>query len=211
MKYSDPKADLRTYMPAVQRKAIVITLLGLILLFLTFQQARVKPLKAQEYQIAIQVEDIPITKQEIQKQQEPQRQQVAEVIEADEEEEALDTIDFISEININQPPPPPPPSDIEEIEWVKVEKKPEVLSNPKPKYPDIAKRSCLEGTVIIEFVIDTTGNVIPGSAKVKAARPEGIFEEAALEAIYQWKFSPGMQRDRKVRVRWQQPIKFQLK
>lgn len=210
MKYSDPKADLRTYMPAVHRKAIIVTLLSLILLFLAFQQARVKPLKTQEYQIAIQVEDVPITKQEIQKQQEPQRQQLAEVIEADEEEEAIDTFDFISEINVNQPPPPPP-AEIEEIEWVKVEKKPEVLSNPKPRYPDIAKRSGLEGTVIIEFVIDTTGNVLPNSAKVKAARPEGIFEEAALEAIYQWKFSPGMQRDRKVRVRWQQPIKFQLK
>ena len=85
------------------------------------------------------------------------------------------------------------------------------MSTPKPKYPDIAKKSGLEGAVIVEFVIDTTGDVLPGSAKIVAARPEGIFEEAALNAIYKWKFSPGQQRDRKVRVRWRQPIKFTLK
>jgi len=209
MKYSDPNADLRNWIPVVRRKATIMTLLALILVFLTFKEVRVKPLKMLEYQTSIVVEDVPVTKQEIQKQEAP-KAQLAEVIEAEEEEQA-DTIQLAStDLNISEPPPVQS-SDIEEIEWVKVEIKPQVLEQPKPKYPDIAKRSGTEGAVIVEFVIDTTGSVLTGSAKVVQARPEGIFEEAALQAIYTWRFSPGQQRDRKVRVRWRQPITFKLK
>ena len=189
--------------------APIITLLALLLVFLTFKRVSVKPLKVEEYQTTIEVEDVPITKQEIKKQEAP-KPKLAEVIEVEEEEQA-DTVELAAtELEIEKPPPPPP-ADVEEIEWVKVEIKPKVISKPLPKYPDIAKKSGLEGAVIVEFVVDTTGDVLPGSAKVIAARPEGIFEEAALNAIYKWKFSPGQQRDRKVRVRWQQPITFKLK
>ena len=209
MKYIDPKADLTTWLPLVRRKATIITLLFLLLIFLNFREFHVKPMKVQEYQTTITVEEIPITKQEIKKQEAP-KPKAAEVIEAESEEEA-DTVTIAeTELDVNEPPPPPP-AKIEEIEYVKVEIKPKVLHRELPKYPDIAKRSGLEGAVIVEFVIDTTGDVVPGSAKVIQARPEGIFEQAALEAIYKWKFSPGIQRDRKVRVRWQQPIIFKLR
>ncbi|RKZ33487.1 hypothetical protein DRQ33_04215 [bacterium] len=209
MKYIDPKADLRTWIPLVKRKAIIITLLILILVFLTFTEVRVKPMKVQEYQTSIEVEDIPITKQEIKKQEAP-KPKAAEVIEVEEEEEA-DTVTIAdTDLDVEEPPPPPP-AKIEEIEYVKVEIKPSVVSRPDPQYPDIAKRSGLEGAVIVEFVIDTTGSVLPGSAKIIQAKPEGIFEQAALNAIYKWKFTPGQQRDRRVRVRWQQPIIFRIK
>ena len=210
MKYIDPKADLRTWLPMVTRKATVITLLALLMIFLTFKEVHVKPLKVQQYQVAIQVEDVPITKQEIKKQEAP-KPRLAEVIEAEEEEEVPDTVELAeTDINVEEPPPVTQEA-VEEIPWVKVEIKPQVVSKPLPKYPDIAKKSGLEGIVIVEFVIDTTGDVVPGSAKVIQARPEGIFEQAALDAIYKWKFTPGQQRDRKVRVRWRQPIRFKLR
>ncbi|RKZ28282.1 hypothetical protein DRQ26_01410 [bacterium] len=209
MKYSEPKADLRNWIPLVRRKSTIITLLAMLLIFITFQRVQVKPLKVQEYQTTIEVEDVPITKQEIQKQEAP-KPRLAEVIETEDEEQA-DTVEIATtELDVEEPPPEVP-TQVDEVDWVKVEIKPKVLSTPKPKYPDIAKKSGLEGAVIVEFVIDTTGDVLPGSAKIVAARPEGIFEEAALNAIYKWKFSPGQQRDRKVRVRWRQPIKFTLK
>jgi len=209
MKYIDPKADLTTWLPLVRRKATIITLLALLLIFLNFREFHVKPMKVQEYQTTITVEEIPITKQEIKKQEAP-KPKAAEVIEAESEEEA-DTVTIAeTDLDVNEPPPPPP-AKIEEIEYVKVEIKPKVLHKELPKYPDIAKRSGLEGAVIVEFVIDTTGDVVPGSARVIQARPKGIFEQAALDAIYKWKFSPGQQRDKKVRVRWQQPIIFKLR
>ena len=208
MKYSDPKADLTTWLPMVRRKATIITFLFLLLIFINFPKFHVKPIKVEEYQTTITVEEVPITKQEIKKQEAP-KPKVAEVIEAENEEEA-DTVTIAeTDLNVNQPPPPPPK--VEEVEYVKVEIKPKVIHREFPKYPDIAKRSGLEGAVIVEFVIDTTGDVVPGSARVIQARPQGIFEQAALEAIYKWKFTPGMQRDKKVRVRWQQPIIFKLR
>ncbi len=209
MKYLDPKADLRNWLPLVNRKATIATLLALILIFLTFTQVRVKPLKVEEYQTTIEVEQIPITKQEIKKQEAP-KPKAAEVIEVDKKEEA-DTVTIASsELDVNEPPPPPP-AEVEQIPYVKVEIKPQVLSKAAPEYPDIARRSGLEGAVIVEFIIDTTGNVLPGSARVIQAKPEGIFEDAAIKAIYKWKFTPGQQRDRKVRVKWQQPIIFKFK
>jgi len=209
MKYLDTKSDLRTWLPLVTRKSTIITLLALILVFLTFVDVRVKAMQVEEYQTTIDVEDVPITKQEIKKQEAP-KPKLAEVIEVEEEEEA-DTVEIAeTDIKIDEPPPPPP-VDVEEIQYIKVEIKPNVLSQPLPEYPDIAKRSNLEGIVIVEFVIDTTGGVLPGSARIVQARPEGIFEDAAREAIYKWSFSPGQQRDQKVRVRWQQPIRFKLR
>jgi len=209
MRYLDPQADLRNWLPLITRKAIIVTLLAIILVFLAFTEVRVKSLKAQEFQVAIQVEDVPITKQEIQKQEAP-KPQLAEVIETDEPDQADTVVLASSDLDVTAPPPPPPAEE-EAIDWVKVEIKPSVTSQVRPKYPDIAKKSNLEGAVIVEFVIDTNGTVLKGSAKVVQAKPEGIFEEAALDAIYTWKFSPGQQRDRKVRVKWRQPITFKLK
>ncbi len=210
MKYQEPKADLRNWIPLVTRKATIIILLAMLLVFITFQRVQVKPLKVQEYQTTIEVEDVPITKQEIKKQEAP-KPKLAEVIETEDEKEA-DTVEIASSnLDVNEPPPEVP-TEVDEVDWVKVEIKPKVIGvPPKPKYPELAKKSGLEGAVIVEFVIDTTGDVLPGSAKIVAAKPEGIFEDAAKEAIYKWKFSPGQQRDRKVRVRWRQPIKFKLK
>ena len=209
MKYKDPKADLRYWLPVVNRKATIITLLFLMLIFLAFPRFRAKPLKKVEYQVAIQVENVPITKQEIKKKQQP-KAKLAEVIEA-EKEETPDTVELAETAIDTKAPPPPPPTTEEVFDFFAVEEKPRVLKKALPKYPELAKKSGLEGVVVVEFVVDTDGSVVPNSAKVIQARPEGIFEEEALKAIYKWKFSPAMQRDRKVRVRWQQPIIFKLK
>ncbi len=208
MKYIDPKADLKNYwLPLVRRKAIIITLLSLTLIAIVFPEFKVKALKNFEYQVAIDVENVPITKQEIKKTEQP-KAHIAEVIEADPEEEA-DTQQIISELTPEKPPPPPP-EDMEVFPYIKVEVKPELINRPIPVYPELARKSGLEGVVVVRFTIDTNGTVLKGSATVKLARPEGIFENAALQAIYQWKFSPAYQRDRKVRVKWEQPIQFKI-
>ena len=59
--------------------------------------------------------------------------------------------------------------------------------------------------VIVEFVIDTTGDVLPNSARVIRAKPEGIFEDEALDSVYTLKFTPG---EHKNRVSYRQSIKF---
>ena len=55
-----------------------------------------------------------------------------------------------------------------------------------PIYPEAARLARIEGTVIIEAVIGSTGDVI--EARVLRSRP--LLDEAALGAVKQWKYTP---------------------
>jgi len=206
MKYADKRADLRAQMPLFTRKALIITLEFLLLASLAFVQTRVKKLAAPEAQVTIQVEDIPITKQEIKKQRKAPK--IAIPIAA-EKEEVPDTVTIDNTELIDTGYVPPPPKEEEAIDFFAVEKKPEIIKRVEPVYPELARQSGTEGAVLLEIVIGKDGSV--ESAKVIQARPKGVFEDVAIAAVKQWKFSPAMQRDRPVRVKMQIPIKFTLK
>ncbi len=60
--------------------------------------------------------------------------------------------------------------------------------NVAPIYPPMAKAAKVQGIVIIEATIDVDGQVT--SAKVLRKAP--FLEEAALEAVRQWKFAPAL-------------------
>jgi TonB family protein len=78
----------------------------------------------------------------------------------------------------------------------------------RPEYPAIALKAGLEGKVILQIVIDEEGNVI--QADVILAQPPGVFEDAAIKAIRQWKFKPAKQRDKAIKVRMAWPVEFRL-
>lgn len=59
---------------------------------------------------------------------------------------------------------------------------------PKPQYPFVAKQRNIKGWVKLALKINEAGSVI--DAKILASEPEEIFEEAALEAVKQWKNLP---------------------
>jgi periplasmic protein TonB len=56
----------------------------------------------------------------------------------------------------------------------------------KPIYPPIAQAAGVQGVVIIQAVIDTSGNVY--SATVLRGQP--LLDEAALDAVKGWQFVP---------------------
>jgi protein TonB len=60
------------------------------------------------------------------------------------------------------------------------------LVDVKPVYPDEARRANVQGVVIIEIVIDTQGRV--HDARILRSIP-GL-DDAALEAVRQWEFTP---------------------
>ncbi|OLF74106.1 hypothetical protein AWH62_08185 [Maricaulis sp. W15] len=62
--------------------------------------------------------------------------------------------------------------------------------NPPP-YPARAARDGYEGVVIVSFNIDETGRVRDGA--IVDALPPGIFDEAALGALSDWRFEPATQ------------------
>src|SRR6185369_6581248 len=55
-----------------------------------------------------------------------------------------------------------------------------------PQYPRNAARDGISGWV--DFLITINGDGTVKSAQVKAAQPRGVFESAAMQAIYKWKF-----------------------
>jgi TonB family protein len=86
-------------------------------------------------------------------------------------------------------------------------KMPVARSRPEPGYPKAMYDSRLGGQVLVEFIVTTEGNV-SNPVVVRSNNP--FFERAALDAILQWKFKPGEVNGRKVNVRAQQLIKFEL-
>ncbi len=208
MRYLDPKADIKAQFPRASKKSAVLSLLIVLLFSLTCVEiTSTKPMKKQEYQVTIKLEDIPITKQEIKK-EESSRPKIATPIAA-EKEEVPDTV-TIAETDLTPPQEyvPPPPVEAEIIDFYAVEKPPQILKQIQPVYPELARKAGQEGVVLVEVVIGTNGQV--DTAYVVQSRPKGVFDDAALQAAYQWKFSPAYQRDKPVRVRMQIPFRFTL-
>jgi protein TonB len=65
-------------------------------------------------------------------------------------------------------------------------KPPVKIRDVKPVYPEEALQARVQGVVIIEALIDETGKV--SDAKILRSIP--LFDQAALEAVRQWEFTP---------------------
>jgi TonB family protein len=87
------------------------------------------------------------------------------------------------------PPPPPPPPPIDGKAPVRVGsgiKQPTKLVDVKPVYPADARTAGISGVVIIEAVIDEKGDI--RDARVLRSIP--LLDQAALDAVRQWRFTP---------------------
>jgi len=83
------------------------------------------------------------------------------------------------------------------------------LSSPNaPKYPRIAKRKGLEGTVTYEVWLDEKGKQI--KQLLKDSSGARVLDVAALKAIKTWKFSPHSVNGKKIAHRIYVPISFKL-
>lgn len=95
-------------------------------------------------------------------------------------------------------------------EFVAVEEQPVVIQQVNPKYPEIARKAGIEGTVWVRVLVDRSGNVKDAIIAKESGANAG-FEEAALEAAKQAKWKPAMQNKQPVTIWVAYPIKFQLK
>ncbi|MBR2306615.1 MAG: energy transducer TonB, partial [Fibrobacter sp.] len=70
-----------------------------------------------------------------------------------------------------------------------VDEQAQVLKEVQPKFPERAKKLGISGYVKVMVVIDVYGDV--AQANVMSLDPPGYgFENEALKAVRQWKFSP---------------------
>jgi len=65
-------------------------------------------------------------------------------------------------------------------------KEPKKLTNVAPEYPAIAKQARVQGAVVLEATIDPTGRV----ANVRVLQGIPLLNDAALEAVRRWVYSP---------------------
>jgi len=63
-----------------------------------------------------------------------------------------------------------------------------LLRSVRPVYPSKALKSATEGSVDLEFTIAESGAV--RDITVRAADPPGVFEQAAISALSQWRYQP---------------------
>jgi protein TonB len=78
-----------------------------------------------------------------------------------------------------------------------------------PRYPDILRSASVEGEVLAQFVVDTTGRVEIASFKV-IRKSHDLFEAAVRSALPQMRFLPAEVGGRKVKQLVQQPFVFAL-
>ena len=81
------------------------------------------------------------------------------------------------------PPPPPPPAPVRVGGNIKP---PQQVKKVNPVYPAIAQSARVQGVVIIEATIGPDGRV--KDAKVLRSIP--LLDQAALDAVKQWVYSP---------------------
>ena len=76
-------------------------------------------------------------------------------------------------------------------------------------YPEIAKENGVQGRVTLQFTIETDGSV--KNVKVLRGVDSSLDKEAVRVVSSSPKWSPGMQRNKPVRVKYTFPVVFQLR
>ena len=77
----------------------------------------------------------------------------------------------------------------------------------RPVYPAVLRQRGVQGSVLVDFIVDTDGNVRNATA-VRSTSPE--FGASAVSAVSKWKFTPGRRANHAVFTHLQVPIEFTL-
>ena len=85
-------------------------------------------------------------------------------------------------------------------------KEPRRILDVKPEYPPIAQQAGIQGIVIIEAIIGTDGAV--ESARI--LRPVPMLDQAALDAVTQWRYAPTLLNGQPVKVVMTVTVTFNL-
>lgn len=84
----------------------------------------------------------------------------------------------------------------------------DVASLSPPAYPTDAAEARVGGDVVLEILVGEDGRA--EEVLVKSSRPEGVFDQAAMDAARTWRFNPGTDADGKpVKGRILVPVKFE--
>ena len=84
----------------------------------------------------------------------------------------------------------------------------EYLNNPSPYYPEKAKRRGVQGKVLLSVLVKSDGT--PASVKISHSSGSNDLDEAALDAVKQWKFIPARSKGKSVEASVVVPVEFKI-
>ena len=115
------------------------------------------------------------------------------------------------------PPPPPPPikDEIVDVAQVKAtfpggDKEYTKFLSDNIKYPRVALRNNVEGTVYIKFIVDKDGSIMKDCVRVVKSIDPAIDAEAIRVVRMSPNWTPAKQNERAVRQRIRVPVKFRI-
>ncbi|WP_307973480.1 energy transducer TonB [uncultured Dialister sp.] len=85
---------------------------------------------------------------------------------------------------------------------------PQVLSQTNPVYPESARRAGITGTTVVGMTVSTDGTV--SSAWVASSSGNSALDNAAVSAVYSWRFVPAKQNGAPVAANTNVRIDFHL-
>lgn len=100
------------------------------------------------------------------------------------------------------------PLDKSEYVLGEVDRAPLVTAQVPPIYPYHAKRMGVEGSVVVRFLISLNGEV--SRISVTRSTPPGVFDEAVVQSLSRWRFSPGIKDGEPVDTWMETEIEFEL-
>jgi protein TonB len=103
-------------------------------------------------------------------------------------------------------PPEPPPPTLQRIEVNSEVQQGKLLVAIPPRYPPLAQRSRIQGTVRLEAVIAKDGTLI----EIKALEGHPLLIEAAIEAVRNWRYLPTVFNGNPVEVQTLIDVDFRL-
>lgn len=103
--------------------------------------------------------------------------------------------------------PPPPPEVVAPIRLHSGMTAPVKIVDVAPVYPIIARNAHLQGVVILEAVLDVQGRV----QSVRVLRSIPLLDQAAVDAVRQWRFTPARLNGEPVPVVMSVTVNFELR
>jgi protein TonB len=104
------------------------------------------------------------------------------------------------------PPPELPRPPAGPMRATQLPELPRKIVDVRPVYPEVARIARIEGTVVLEAVIDTSGRV----TQLRLLRSVALLDQAALEAVRQWRYTPSTYAGRPVSVLMTITVRFTL-
>ncbi len=193
-------------------KAFSLAVLLLLFSFIVSPKIEVKPYVT-EIRVTEAIEIPPEIRERIEPPAELMRPPVEIIIDDDltgddDDLEIIETIDrtTLDPYEVIQPPPGIGTTP----RFVVYDEPPQPIRRVNPEYPTFARRSGIQGQVVLEVEVLRDGTV--GAVEVTRslmAGPGGL-DEAAVRAVRQWEFTPAKSQGQPIAVWARIPIDFQL-